>query len=152
MQNLIERLSTASLEMIAANGGASEYELRCAIVARAEIERRRKSETARKAGRDAVRAQALADYAEGFDASPEYIAEPRLYYAYREAQQACRATAKRDRATVHACMFCGEDEAALRVYAYAYVRGAGDDLICEECFTGSDTGPCFDDLPEILKF
>ncbi len=46
------------------------------------------------------------------------------------------------------CSYCGKGE-ALRVECESfYHRGLRTEaaLICEDCFTGTDTGPCFDDL------
>jgi hypothetical protein len=45
------------------------------------------------------------------------------------------------------CAFCGTRE-GLRVVCEGWGVGVGPDYRCEGCFTGTDTGPCFDDLPE----
>jgi len=45
------------------------------------------------------------------------------------------------------CPYCGATE-GLRVKS----NGAGfeaPEFTCEGCFTGTDDGPCFDDLPEV---
>jgi hypothetical protein len=43
------------------------------------------------------------------------------------------------------CAYCGTTE-GLRI-AGTDCNGRPDDFICAACFTGTDTGPCFDDLP-----
>ncbi len=49
-----------------------------------------------------------------------------------------------------ACAYCDQDDPAkLRVIdCDGYIP---DDYICAECFTGTDDGPCWDDLPELVK-
>lgn len=42
------------------------------------------------------------------------------------------------------CDYCGTDK-GVRV-AHRGWGGVKDSLICEDCFTGADDGPCFDDL------
>ena len=44
------------------------------------------------------------------------------------------------------CPYCGATE-GLRVKCAGYGRIAPE-YTCEGCFTGTDDGPCFDDLPE----
>jgi len=47
------------------------------------------------------------------------------------------------------CPYCGTRH-DLRV-ASVDPRTGYRDLICEDCFTGTDTGPCFDDLPVLSE-
>ncbi|MGX5803370.1 hypothetical protein ACWGS9_19240 [Bradyrhizobium sp. Arg314] len=44
------------------------------------------------------------------------------------------------------CPYCGATE-GLRVACDCGIETP--DYICEGCFTPTDTGPCFDDLPEL---
>ena len=45
------------------------------------------------------------------------------------------------------CHYCGDNKSELRVLEYdGYIP---DELTCEECFSGADDGPYFDDLPLI---
>lgn len=47
------------------------------------------------------------------------------------------------------CLYCGATD-GLRVKC----DGGGyiaPEYICADCFTGTDTGPCFDDLPEVKR-
>jgi hypothetical protein len=44
------------------------------------------------------------------------------------------------------CGYCGTFD-GIRIHQPASLCGLiGPSYICEECFTGTDTGPCFDDL------
>lgn len=44
------------------------------------------------------------------------------------------------------CVFCGKTEGLRQIHdGGGYVP---PEYICEGCFTPTDTGPCFDDLPE----
>ena len=49
------------------------------------------------------------------------------------------------------CAYCGTTN-GLRIH-HEPLPGWGEryeaDYVCEDCFTGTDTGPCFDDLPEV---
>lgn len=48
------------------------------------------------------------------------------------------------------CDYCGETE-GLRVAHEGWGK-VPPGFICEECFTGEDTGPCFDDLPTVEEW
>lgn len=45
------------------------------------------------------------------------------------------------------CPYCGETK-NLRIVCPA-IGKCGPVYTCEDCFTGRDDGPCFDDLPEV---
>jgi hypothetical protein len=49
------------------------------------------------------------------------------------------------------CAYCGTTN-GLRIH-HEPLPGWGEryeaDYVCEDCFTGQDDGPCFDDLPEV---
>ena len=45
------------------------------------------------------------------------------------------------------CPYCGGAE-GLR-YKHRGYGSIAPEVTCEGCFTGTDTGPCFDDLPEV---
>ena len=49
------------------------------------------------------------------------------------------------KASTPACPYCGTTH-GLRI-ASQDPWGGHKEYICAECFTGTDTGPCFDDLP-----
>lgn len=44
------------------------------------------------------------------------------------------------------CGYCGSTEVRMH---HSMPPGVEQDYICEDCFEGTDTGPCFDDLPEV---
>lgn len=48
------------------------------------------------------------------------------------------------------CCYCGAIQAEFRVLDYDGYRPS--ELTCEDCFTGGDEGPCFDDLPTIEEY
>ena len=50
--------------------------------------------------------------------------------------------------TPRTCEYCDETEGLRIPYAFYGPEGSkwGPSFVCEECFTGPDTGPCFDDL------
>ena len=48
------------------------------------------------------------------------------------------------------CCFCGETPETTELRQYHDSAGYFEqDYVCEECFRGTDTGPCFDDLPKV---
>jgi hypothetical protein len=44
------------------------------------------------------------------------------------------------------CPYCGATENLRVIRCDGYIP---DEYICADCFTGTDTGPCFDDLPAV---
>ena len=51
---------------------------------------------------------------------------------------------------VPTCAYCPET-IGLRIANAGAEQYEPPDFICEECFTLSDTGPCFDDLPRSMR-
>lgn len=48
------------------------------------------------------------------------------------------------------CPYCGERE-RLRISCQGMPGWDDPGYICPACFTGTDDGPCFDDLPEVAN-
>jgi predicted RNA-binding Zn-ribbon protein involved in translation (DUF1610 family) len=59
--------------------------------------------------------------------------------------EAASTEARFETASLHQCPYCGDTEGLrLKCDGGGY---AAPEYTCEACFTGTDDGPCFDDLP-----
>lgn len=78
---------------------------------------------------------------------PDRLASIASYDGYAERWEDCQ-TCDAEGWIIPECAYCGTTH-ALRVESDGCVGWALPEYICEECFSGGDTGPCFDDLPAV---